>query len=424
MWREPEYQDAKAENRRRLLVEKKEPDNLMDILHIVEHPKFMQFYEDLIKEGAAGVTEGTGGGVTGDIITVGLKENYKQYDLYWPTIVKDSEEELGEMVLDADSMKPFTLFTLDQLLQFTPKEGEVFFSEEMTVKTRFGEYSVTGDIFSAKSYNDFLSKIVAALNNALLNIGGRKSKAFPFMQINTALLAKTIDKYIRTKLFQQSFDPLVGNHWKVLLVAKAGIIQHLIKEMSEAVYRMQQNIEVSEAIVMKNHFSEVSELRMRKTYCLDVQKTIYEVQSYPSNKGGFEKDFMLFVDRQSDTEAFIKINEHRHEFAKILYIRSDGLLSRYSPDFVVKTQSGIYVVETKADEHLSSENVKQKQIATLDWVERVNHLNPEDRMEKGWSYVLLGETTFYSMVERGATPTEVFAYSKMQKGQVIGDLFS
>jgi type III restriction enzyme len=186
---------------------------------------------------------------------------------------------------------------------------------------------------------------------------------------------------------------------------------------------MQQNIEVTEAVVMKNYFSSVPELRMRENYCLDIQKTIYEKQSYPSSKGGLERDFMLFIDPQSDTEAFVKINEHYHDFAKILYVRTDGILAPYSPDFLVKTRSGIYVVETKAQEYLSVENVKQKQRAAVDWIERVNRLKPEDRMEREWSYVLLGENTFYSLSERGAIPTEIFEYAKLKKGEVIGELF-
>ena len=44
------------------------------------------------------------------------------------------------------------------LKQMVPKGGEVFFSEEMTVKTRFGDYMVSADLFSAQSYNEFLGR--------------------------------------------------------------------------------------------------------------------------------------------------------------------------------------------------------------------------------------------------------------------------
>lgn len=423
MWREPEFQDSKIESRNKLLVEKQEPDNLMDILHIVEHPRFVEFYDDLLKENLVGTTEGSGGGVVGDIILIGLKSNYKVYDLFWPTIIKDKEEELEEVLIDVDSMQPFTLFKIEQLEKFINRDGDVFYSEEMTVKTRFGEYLVKGDLFTAQSYNEYLSKLVNIISNSLVKIGPRKQKVFPFLQINTVQLAKSIDNFIRKKLFSSDFDPFINNNWKLLLIAKSGIVDHLMKEISEAIYRSQQNISVVEAVVFKNYFSEIKTLRMRAKYCLDVQKTIYEKQAYPSNKGGFEKAFMEFIDAQSDTKSFIKINEYYHDFAKIFYVREDGLLASYSPDFLVETNTGIYIVETKAQSQMSQGNVKQKQRSALDFINRTNELKPEDRMGMEWSYVLLGENTFYGLKASGATSTEIFEFAKLTSGEVTGFLF-
>ena len=39
---------------------------------------------------------------------------------------------------------------------------------------------------------------------------------------------------------------------------------------------------------------------MRKNYSIESSKCIYTRQFYPSNKGGFERDFMEFVDRDSE----------------------------------------------------------------------------------------------------------------------------
>lgn len=423
MWREPDFQDSKIESRNKLLIQKQEPDNLMDILHIVEHPRFVEFYDDLLKENLVGSTEGSGGGVVGDIILVGLKENYKDYDLFWPTIIRDREEELEEVFIDVETMQPFTLFKIEQLEKFINRDGDVFYSEEMTVKTRFGEYLVKGDLFTAKSYNEYLSKLINIITSSLVKIGPRKQKVFPFLQINTVQLAKSIDQFIRHKLFGENFDPFSNNNWKLLLIAKSGIVDHLMKEISEAIYKTQQNISVSEAVIFKNYFSEVKTLRMRAKYCLDLQKTIYEKQAYPSSKGGLEKAFMEYIDSQSDTQAFVKINEYYHDFAKIFYVREDGLLASYSPDFLVKTKEAVYIVETKAQAQLTQGNVQQKQRSALDFVKRINELNPEDRMQNEWGYVLLGENTFYSMKESGATSTEMFEYAKLGESEVSGLLF-
>jgi type III restriction enzyme len=132
---------------------------------------------------------------------------------------------------------------------------------------------------------------------------------------------------------------------------------------------------------------------------------------------------MIFCDNDSKTRAIIKINENYHYFAKINYVRSDGMLSQYSPDFIVKTEDTIYVVETKAQEYMSTDNVKLKQLAAVDWTERVNKLNPVDRMELPWTYVLLGENTFYNMQEKGADINEILNYAKLSRNAIKGTLF-
>lgn len=147
----------------KLLQKKLEPSNYLDILSIVEHPAFIEFYDDLVKEGLIGESHEMPGdreGVLGDIIRVGLKENYRDYDLYWPIIVQDKEEILQVMEPSATYFTKFDWYSLEQLKKMVPKDGESFFSEEVTVKTRFGDYKVTADLFTAKSYNEFMANIL------------------------------------------------------------------------------------------------------------------------------------------------------------------------------------------------------------------------------------------------------------------------
>ena len=68
-------------------------------------------------------------------------------------------------------------------------------------------------------------------------------------------------------------------------------------------------------------------------------------------------------------------------------------------------------------------NVKQKQLATLEWIEKVNKLKPEDRMNRQWEYVLLGENTFYGLKANGASMEEILEYVKVTEGLVKGELF-
>lgn len=423
MWRENEFVGIKAENRKRLLMDKKEPANFLDILSIVEHPTFIEFYEKFIEDGM--VVEDTGEttseNVLGDIIKVGLREDYEYHDFFWPVIIREKEETLVPHDLSMDKMEPFEI-PLSELKQIVGKGGETFYSEELTVRTRFGEYKVSGDIFNADSYNEFIMKLVNSVSSMLQPIGKRKTRSFPMMQINLAEVAALTDNYIRTRLFGEAFDPLQDENWRVLFASQDKIITHIMKNVSRTIYEMQNSVEITAAEVFKNYFSEVSELRMREKFSLEVSKAIYERLPYPSNKGGLEKAFIEFADTDAEVDSFIKINEYYHDFAHVTYIRDDGLLAHYYPDFMVKINAKLFIVETKADKDVGNPNVQQKRIATVHWLEKVNELPEEDRMNAEWNYVLLGENTFYSMRDKGASLKEVLEYALMTRAKAEGTL--
>jgi type III restriction enzyme len=425
MWREPEFIEIKQENLKRLLIDKKEPENYIDLLTIIEHPSFIQFYEDLLKEGLISEIEKDPKdreGVLGDIIKVGLKKDYQKYDLYWPSIIKDSEEELINGDINIEKLEAFSAYHLENLQKFFKKEGESFVSEELTVKTRFGEYTVDANLFKSQSYNEYLEKILNVIINRMVKVGSRKVKSFPVMQVNNLEIVKAIDKYIRNGLFDKTFNPFIDNNWKILLLKNGIVTQHIIKEIGKLIMDMQNNTNISEAIIEKRYFSEITDLKMRENYSLKIAKTIYERLPYPSNRGGLEKSLIEYADSDSKVESIMKINEYYHNFANIIYIRTDGFLSFYYPDFIVKTADNIYLVETKSDKDLNDPNVKQKQLATLDWIKRINELSPEERMDRKWEYVLLGETHFYSLKNNNASMDEIFQLAKINESKVFGKL--
>jgi type III restriction enzyme len=426
MWREPQYTEIKNENRERLLVKKEEPSNYMDILSIVEHPTFIEHYERMLSGMVGKVNEiSSRTRVVGDIINVGLKQNYKDYDLFWIIIIHDKEEELANPQLSIDALEEFPI-KLEDLKPLINKKGDTFYGEELTVKTKFGEYTVTADIFTAKSYNSFIQKIVNAVSVIHVNTKRKQVRKFPIMQINSALIAKLTDEYIRHKLFGRDFNPLEDNNWRILLITQQSIVKHIVKNIAQSVFDLQRNLKVDEAKIVKKYFSEVPEIKVRETYTMDVAKTIYEKIAYPSHSGGFEREFVQFIDSDSKVKAFVKINEYYHDFANIIYIRDDGLLAHYYPDFIVKIENNlenqIYIVETKSERDMNNQNVKSKRLAAIDWVEKVNELKAEDRLDCTWSYVLLSENTFYTMQKQGASTSEILEYAKLNKSKVKGTL--
>ena len=422
MWRGPEYDDTRKENREKLLVKKEEPNSYIDILSVVEHPNFIEYYERVLA-GMVGVVtqEPDKNRIVGDLVRVGLKPNYKDYDLFWIIILQEKEEELLTPELSVEKLEPFPI-KLEALKPLVRNKGDTFYSEELTVKTTFGEYTVTADIFTAKSYNSFIQKIVNAVSVIHVNARGRKQREFPVMQVNSALIAKLCDEYIRHRLFEEEFDPLKDNNWRILLITQHSIIKHVVSNIAKAVYDSMNNLKINDAKIVKRYFSEVKEIRIRETYAITAAKNIYEKIAYPSHSGGFEKDFIEFIDADSKVKAFVKINEYYNDFANIIYIRDDGLLAHYYPDFMIKACDQLYLVETKSERDMSNQNVKNKRLAAIDWIDKVNELPPEERMDCIWSYVLLSQNTFEQMKKQGATTCEILEYAKLTKAKVRGTL--
>ena len=425
MWREPEYQDEKIENRRNVLIKKQQPKSYIDMLSIVEHPAFDQFYKELMAEGLAGTDEGelTGGGVTGDLIKVGLKENYKDYDMFWPMVIRDAEEEITPSQIDLCTLQPFTAFSLDHLRTYLATNGETFVSQAVITETTFGKYQVKADLFTASSYNEYLMKLLRTITTRMDRVGARATRELPTLQINQRDIIRILDIYIRTRLFSTSFNPFNENDWKILLSKNAIVTQHIIKEMSIAIHRMQENVMTSETVVEKLWFSSVPTLRIRESYSMELEKVIYERVGYPSNKGGFEKAFSEFLDRDASVERFLKINESQHRFASLFYVREDGLLASYHPDFMVCTSNKIYIIETKGDDRVMEPNVQRKKLATIEWCRKVNNLNADCRMEREWEYILLNETSFYGLANAGATINDICDLNKVSLSEATGKLF-
>ena len=425
MWREPEYQDEKIENRRNVLIKKQQPKSYIDMLSIVEHPAFDQFYKELMAEGLAGTDEGelTGGGVTGDLIKVGLKENYKDYDMFWPMVIRDAEEEITPSQIDLCTLQPFTAFSLDHLRTYLATNGETFVSQAVITETTFGKYQVKADLFTASSYNEYLMKLLRTITTRMDRVGARATRELPTLQINQRDIIRILDIYIRTRLFSTSFNPFNENDWKILLSKNAIVTQHIIKEMSIAIHRMQENVMTSETVVEKLWFSSVPTLRIRESYSMELEKVIYERVGYPSNKGGFEKAFSEFLDRDASVERFLKINESQHRFASLFYVREDGLLASYHPDFMVCTSNKIYIIETKGDDRVMEPNVQRKKLATIEWCRKVNNLNADCRMEREWEYILLSETSFYGLANAGATINDICDLNKVSLSEATGRLF-
>jgi type III restriction enzyme len=419
MWRGDEGIDELKRETRERIRQKLEPTNLFDVLFIVEHPAFAEFYNELIDGGLAVEVDESSDRTkaTGDLETVELRDGYEQYDFSIPFVVREAEEELKEPSIDPRALPP-SKFPLD-LLKRSIGKGDRFVSEDAQTRTQYGDYRVDGGVMTATGYNDYLGRMTTRITEALGSNITRSAKQysaasqFPMLQTYRPLLASWLDIYIRERLFGETMDPLEDENWRVLLLDDVahGIAGTFATALTEAT----ANQKVSGAEVTYRQLSEVKSLNVRSSSAIDVQKCIYPKLPIPSRSGGLERRFVEWADGDSHIQALCKIHEYRHDFLHRPYLKADGMPARYSPDFLVRTQDQVYIVETKAQSALSDENVQRKQRAAIAWCEQINALPPEQRDERDWHYVILGESSVKEWHSKNARASELLDFARLRR---------
>lgn len=421
MWRGNEYEDMKVENRT-LIRTGKEPKSLIDVLSVVEHPAFQSFYDDLMKEGLAGETGDDSDETksTGDLIASPLRDGFEEYDIPIPFILRDELEEIVARELDIQTLNEFTDMSFAQLKGFIGK-GDVFRSKDVQTGTQFGDYRVDGGIMTATGYNEFLSRMVRRISASLSAPLTNSSRVFanisqrPFLQINLPKLSAWLDCFIRQKLFGLPFDPFVDENWRLLCLDP--IANHIIREFGRKLPELTENQTVLPSTVTQRRLSEIPKIAVRETFSIIAPKSIYERLPYPSRSGGLELAFMEKANSDSSVQAFCKINEQKHLFMRLRYVKESGLPGFYSPDFLLRTPTHVYLVETKSQSMLSQGDVRRKKRAAVAWCEKVNLLPLEQRNLREWAYCLLGEKLFFQFRDAGASMHEMLEFSKVRNDQ-------
>ena len=419
MWRGNEYDDQKDENRQ-LIRTGQEPKSLIDVLSIVEHPKFTEFYDQLKRDGyefAEALPDDPIKRSTGDLISVGLREGYEQFDFAVPFIMREQEEEIVDLALDVSTLPTFAALTYDQL-KTTVGKGDVFRSQDVQTGTQFGDYRVNGGIMTATGYNDFLSRLVKRIADSLSAPVTRSSKEFanisrfPFLQVNLPHLSAWVDEYVRQVLFKRDFNPLEDENWRLLCLDP--VANHIIQTFGRKLPELAETRTAAEAQIIQRRLSEVETIRVRESSSIVTPKCIYERLSYPSRNGGFELAFMEKANGDATVEAFCKVNEQKHLFMRLRYVKESGLPGFYIPDFVVRTSTANWLVETKAQAQLNNADVQRKRTAAVAWCDRLNELPSQDRGEREWHYCLLGEALFYEFKSKGGSMQELLEFSRVR----------
>ncbi len=266
-------------------------------------------------------------------------------------------------------------------------------------------------------YNDYLARLTRRIGQALSEPLPKGNKiathlAKPYLQVNTADLTGWIDDYVWTQLFAEAFNPLNGENWRLLLLQP--VVDHITKVFAVALLDAEQTQVTGHTEVRQRWLSEVPRLVLREAHSVEVSKCIYTHLGWPARHGGLERAFIHWAQADAQVLAFCKISENRHSFARLRYVKDDGLPAFYSPDFLVRTAGAIYLVETKAQEQAIHPNVQRKLKAAVAWCTRINTLAPEHRQGLPWHYVLLAENVLHEWQDKGAHLAELLDYARLR----------
>ncbi|MFH1714591.1 MAG: DEAD/DEAH box helicase family protein [Elusimicrobiota bacterium] len=95
-----------------------------------------------------------------------------------------------------------------------------------------------------------------------------------------------------------------------------------------------------------------------------------------------EKDFAIILEKDKDVLKWLRPAEGQFE---ILWAHNT---KRYNPDFIVETSDRIFMIETKMQKEMDSNEVKEKSRAALHYCEYANRF-AKDNGKKQWGYVLI-----------------------------------
>ena len=81
---------------------------------------------------------------------------------------------------------------------------------------------------------------------------------------------------------------------------------------------------------------------------------------------------------------------------------------------MVRTEGGLYLVETKAQQQTIHPNVQRKLRAATAWCSRINDLPAHQRGGLPWHYVLLAELVVKEWQAKGARLVELLDFARLR----------
>jgi type III restriction enzyme len=346
-----------------------------ETVSVMGTPAFMDFVESIESEGVSFEHVPMGSGVTRkDSLIVEVDEenpdkDTDSLDIPLPKLTRRYQRDFK----DLDALDPATLGNKHLPLKpFTPEETrEIVFKLMLDSEIH---HTINLDGAGPADYRSVVAFFARQLLKDLRLVGGYD------------ILYGKVKTFIREHLFEASpvnmEDPVVLRN---LSEPEAGKI--LYDTFKSAINALTIQESGATRIEDRIRLKETRPFRTEHRPFLAAKKSIFSKIVGEARAGGFELDFAAFLENAPDVQAFAK-NYLAIGF-KLDYVKADGDLSTYTPDFIVRTADRtIWIVETKGREEL---DLPQKMNRLKQWC---NNATAAEENGQRYDFVYVDQTGF------------------------------
>ena len=310
-----------------------------ETVSVMGTPAFMDFVESIQSEGVSFEHVPMGGGTTRqdslivEVDTENPDKNLDALDIPLPKLTRRFQRDFK----DLDALDPAALGNKPLPLKpFTPEE-----TREIVFKTMLDaeiHHTIQLDGSGPADCRSVVAFFARQLLKDLRLVGGYD------------VLYGKVKTFMREHLFTPSpvnlEDPVVLRNLSEPDVGKV-----LYDSFKTAINALTIQVVGTTRIEDRIRLRETRPFRTEPRPYLAASKSIFTKTVGEAHSGGFELSFAAFLEAAKDVAAFAK-NYLAIGF-KLDYVKADGDLSTYTPDFIVRTTDGvIWIVETKGRQEL------------------------------------------------------------------------
>jgi type III restriction enzyme len=339
-------------------------DQWDEYLIVIDHPKFEQLWRAEIASGELEADIIPVRQVKPPIHAIGVDATKLEYDIEIPVLEGGIVRKTPDLSKFDTSKLPSRLFRL-----FDIAPPHILYKEKDLLTNKILREEVL-----AFDYTDDFDVFVTYMTRAVTRKAG-------FSTLFSELVPR-VEEYIATKLFDVPVDPNDKDQVKRLNDPRIRekVLEVFHKEL------MDLSVEQKPVIIVgKVKISESETLHTSKSekYLYKAAKCVFNLLPADSS---LELEFMQYLDNQSQVIAFVKVVKEMIPL-RILYYDQTGFVRYYVPDFLVRTDDGVYILETKGRGLDAIPNVKLKDKAAEEWCK-----NASEMTGTPWKYVkILGD---------------------------------